>query len=521
MQKFQIVFTSDTHGCLFPSTDSIEAARQHPGLLGLWDPSSRDSNTILIDGGDAIQGSPLTYYAHRYAVTPNPVATAMNLRGTDVVTLGNHDFNYGLDYLKAYLDGLDAVCVCANIRDRAGRLPIQDSVIRTLENGLRVGIAGVCTDYIVHWCGKELLDELIVTDPLEAARRALADLKPLCDVSILVYHGGCEKDLTTEQLLTDSTENQACRIAETLDYDILLTGHQHGQIEGIRYHGSWIVQPGSHAQMYSHLQVEYVEGESRVRSALCTPVSPFPFPVDQQLQDVQRRAEAWLDLPLGRLDRPLRAEPQPEMALHGSLLANLINTVQIEATGADISATCLGNRMIELTPTVTVRSIMTAYEFSNTLTLLEMTGAQLKTYLECSAAFFTLEGGRVRVSDAFIVPKIEFYNYDYFSGIDYTMDLNRDIGKRIIEITRHGRAVLLTETFTVCVTNYRASGTGIYAPLRNCRVLKTFDTEVPELLMEYVERHRSVKVDTHHSLHILPYTAEQRIDNATPVVAAN
>ena len=86
-----VYFTSDTHGYLYPT--NFCDTQPHPmGLFSMRFP--KDGNTLIIDGGDTIQGSPLTYYCHVNGVVP-PVAKALNDRGYDYVTLGNHDFNYG------------------------------------------------------------------------------------------------------------------------------------------------------------------------------------------------------------------------------------------------------------------------------------------------------------------------------------------------------------------------------------------------------------------------------------------
>ena len=121
MPKLTIYFTSDTHGYLYPNNFASKEP-QHMGLLSMRFP--KDENTLVIDGGDTIQGSPMTYFC-RLDNRELPVAKAMNDRGYDYVTLGNHDFNNGYDYLKRHLDGLNAKCLCANVEDKRGELPIQ------------------------------------------------------------------------------------------------------------------------------------------------------------------------------------------------------------------------------------------------------------------------------------------------------------------------------------------------------------------------------------------------------------
>ena len=122
MRKLKILYTSDVHGYLFPtnyaSTDVLPQ-----GLFKLEAAFRPDGNTLIIDGGDMLQGSPFAAYIAREKPRPHPCAQAMNLGGYQYVALGNHDFNMGLEALGAYLQDLNAICLCCNIRDRAESCP--------------------------------------------------------------------------------------------------------------------------------------------------------------------------------------------------------------------------------------------------------------------------------------------------------------------------------------------------------------------------------------------------------------
>ena len=127
------------------------------GLLSMRFP--KDGNTLIIDGGDTIQGSPLTYYCYGHHL-PLPVADALNDRQYDFVTLGNHDFDDGYGALESYLTRLNAQCLCANVTDRTGGLPLLPYAVRTMENGLRVGVIGLVTHWVTLWEKPENLTPL-------------------------------------------------------------------------------------------------------------------------------------------------------------------------------------------------------------------------------------------------------------------------------------------------------------------------------------------------------------------------
>ena len=161
-----IFFTSDTHGYFAP-VDYAAAAAAPTGLANCAANFVRDGNSLIIDGGDVLQGSPFTYWLQQCGSAGGPFVPAklMNLAGYQFVTLGNHDFNYGREILERYLDGLDARCLCANIH---GLPQVERTAVVTLENGLRVGLTGVTTSFIPVWEKPEHLTGVRVTDAVEA-----------------------------------------------------------------------------------------------------------------------------------------------------------------------------------------------------------------------------------------------------------------------------------------------------------------------------------------------------------------
>ena len=244
----QIYYTSDTHGHIFPVNYAANCPEK-TGLLNLADQMEKDGNTLVLDGGDSLQGTPLTqYYLENRGRWPvHPVAAAFNAMGLDYFTLGNHDFNFGYEALRDYLRAMDGVCLCANVEDLGGELPIRPWAVHTLANGLRVGITGVVTDFVNVWEQPQNLERLRITDAFQAALTACSALRDQCDVRVCIYHGGFEEELETGRVLSDSGENIACKIARELDFDLLLTGHQHMAVEGVELSGTYAVQPPANA----------------------------------------------------------------------------------------------------------------------------------------------------------------------------------------------------------------------------------------------------------------------------------
>ena len=496
-----ICFTSDTHGYFSPvnyATGETEAA----GLANCMNRFTRDGNTLIIDGGDTIQGSPLTYYLHTLGMQEHSLpAKLMNLGGYSFVTLGNHDFNYGREVLEQYLDELDAVCLCANV---SGLPQVRKTAVVTLENGLRVGLTGVTTQYINVWEKPENLCGITISEPLPAAAEALRELKAQqVDLTVCIYHGGYENDLRSGVTLSTTGENQACRLCRELDFDILLTGHQHMAVEGLWLNGTYTCQTPDKARSFIRMDITAGEENVRVRSTL-VPAGDKPLPAAAAaLAEVESATGEWLDRPVGHLDVPLLPDTPIRMAAEGSLIANFFNQVQLEASGADISCTALGNEVRGFDRDVTIRDVVATYIYPNTLITLEVDRAVLKTALERCAAYFAVENGELRVSDCFLKPKVEHYNYDFFSGIEVTYDLRRAVGERVVSICYRGHELDRETKLSLCMNNYRATGTGGYEVYTGCPILREQPNEIVEMIIDYIDRHRDITVDKSRYLTVL------------------
>ena len=486
MDCMTIYFTSDTHGYLYP-TNFASPETKPMGLMSMRFP--RDGNTLVIDGGDSIQGSPLTYYC-RAQGEAIPVAEVMNRIGYDYVTLGNHDFNNGYDDLLAFLRELDAQCLCANVRDDLGQFPVMPCAVHTLENGLRVALVGIVTDWVNLWEKPEHLTHLHVSDALAAARETIDALQGQYDVLVGIYHGGIERDLESGRLLSSTTENIACRLCEELSFDLLLTGHQHIALPGGSWHGTWLVQPPAFARQY----VKVTMDENRqFHSELMDATGPAEItPPQAALYD---RLNRWLDTPIGHLTRPLLPDEKLTMALQGNDIADFFNLVQLEASGAELSCTALGNEVKGFNRDVTVRDVVSSYVYTNTLAVLEITGEALRQALEQCARYFAVDtDGAVSISDHFLKPKIAHYNYDFFMGIDYTIDLRLPAGQRVTQMLRNEKPVRPDDRFTLVMNNYRATGAGDFDMYPKCRVVQEIQTDVSELILDYFRTHPLVEL---------------------------
>ena len=463
MKQLTIYFTSDMHGYFSP-LDYATGAHADTGAANCMKKFQNDGNTLIIDGGDTLQGSPFTYYLHKNGLEdPCVPAQIMNCAGYDFFTLGNHDFNYGQENLNRYIRSMDAYCLCANVEGLEG---VRKTAVVTMKNGLRVGLTGVVTHHVNIWERPENLRGLTISEPVPAAAAALEELKQEnVDITVCIYHGGFECDLDTGAALTDSDENQGYRIPDK--------AKQFAKMK-LTVSDSGIAMEGS---------LEEAGGETDPEAAAI-------------LAPLDSAAAQWLDTPVGHLDMPLLPQEHIVMAEQGSGIANFFNQVQLDASGADISCTSLGNEVKGFQRDITVRDVVATYIYPNTLDTLLVDRTVLKAALERSAQYFALRpDGGLEVSQDFLKPKVEHYNYDYFAGIHVTMDIRRPVGQRVISIVYHGQELSDTQKLTLCMNNYRSSGTGGYECFRGCKKVRQQQTEISELIMDYVLERGSIAVD--------------------------
>lgn len=496
MKELKIYFTSDLHGYVYP-TDYVERNEKNIGLLNIINHFNKDGNTLIIDAGDTIQGSPFTNYLSNSEFDIHPIATIMNAGGYDFITLGNHDFNYGREYLKKYLDSLNANCLCTNVIDKTNELPILPYKIKTMENGLKVGVIGFTTDFINRWERPENIENIDIIDTFDSIKKHYDTVKEQCDVIIGVYHGGFEYDLESHKQLSTTTENIAYKICKEFDFDILLTGHQHLPICNMNLHGTHIAQTPHNGSKFLELKLTIDNnGLMNINSSLENIELNPNEEMYNKFLSLENKVQQWLDTPVGVLDTELQPTTHLDMALNGSNLANFINQIQLESSNADIACTSFANVIKGFGKNVTVRDILSTYPYPNTLVVLEVNREILKLALERSASYFENNNGNVIVSERFLKPKVEHYNYDYFTNINYTFDLNKEVGDRVISIKYKGKELSDDQTLTLVMNNYRASGAGGYEFYENCKVVKEILIEMPEIIINYFKNNPKVVVDT-------------------------
>jgi len=503
--------TSDLHGFMLPRSYSTRNEVGH-GLARIASIVQEirhvHPNTLLIDNGDCLQGTPLTYYHAKVNSEPaNPVIACLNELRYDAAVLGNHEFNYGLPYLRAAMEESNFPWLSANTVDASTGKPMfgKPYIVRELSNGIRIGVLGLTTAYIPHWEQPQHIAGIRFDDPVETARKWIPIMKcdERIDVVIVSYHGGFERDLEnglpTEPL---TGENVGYAICEQVDgVDVLLTGHQHRAIADCKVNGVCVVQPANEGRFLGKVTLQVEKGVNgwNVTNSRSELIDAVDYQADERIEqivrDVEELAQEWLDQPIGVVEGDMTISSHSDVRLREHPLIEFINRVQMDVSGVSISNTALfDNFSPGFGEQITMREIVANYVYPNTLKVIRISGRDIRDALEKSAEYFELDAqGELIVSQSFLTPKPQHYNYDMWEGIDYVLDISQPIGQRVTKLERHGQPLGEDEWFDVVMNNYRAGGGGNYTMFQGKHVVKDINTDMVELLADYIQKQERIE----------------------------
>ncbi|WP_205207684.1 bifunctional UDP-sugar hydrolase/5'-nucleotidase [Bacillus sp. P14.5] len=511
-----ILETSDVHGNIFPvnyGTNEIQPLGLAKAAAIIKRFKSENEHVLTIDNGDIIQGTPLTYHYVKFmGDEPNPMVEVLNHLQYDAAVIGNHEFNYGLQVIKGAADQSSFPWLSANILDNSSGLPYFGTpyIIKEFNNGLRAAVLGVTTHYIPNWENPEHIHGLVFDDAFEAAKFWVDHIrkKEEPDILIVSYHGGFENDPQSGKPTEPHTsENQGYRMCtEIQGIDVLLTGHQHRQLTGT-VNGVLILQPGFNGEYVGKADIVLEKSTGRW-NIIDKKSELLPVGVEEEDEEVlqlvnkyETYTQEWLDQPIGFIEGDMTISDPVQARMEEHPLVEFINEVQMDALGVKISNTALFNNSAKGLPnTVTMRDIVSNYVYPNTLTAIEISGKDMKEALERSASYFLVdESGEVIINPAFSVPKPQHYNYDMWEGIQYTVNISKEIGSRIENLEYNGNPVDMEGKYEVVMNNYRAGGGGEYPMFKNRPITKSSQIDMTEMLANYFLKHKTVKAAVNHN----------------------
>ncbi|MFC8681562.1 5'-nucleotidase C-terminal domain-containing protein [Microbacterium ureisolvens] len=474
--------------------------------------------TLLFDAGDTIQGSPLGFY---YAtVDPvdesgamHPIAAQFNAIGYDAVALGNHEFNYGLDFLDNWISQLDAPALAANAVHAGTTEPAyRPYIVKKMHvpgyKPIRVGVLGLTNPGVVIWDKANVSGRLDVLDVVESAARWVPVMRSEgVDVVVVSVHAG---DSGLSSYGSDiPVENASAMLAEQVPgIDAILFGHAHNDVPQ-RFvtnvaTGEQVImsEPGRWGQRVSvfDLTLTMERGRWQVAGAESYTVNTNTVQEDPALvQVVQAQHDAvvaYVNTPVATSTEELSAA---ESCWKDTAILDYIHHVQIDTVSQAIAGTPEASLpIISLAAPfnraatfpageVTIKDVAGLYIYDNTLLGSVLTGAQIKDYLEYSAKYFltVAPGAPVAPATWTNAAGTPDYNFDQFSGVTYDIDISQATGSRIANLAFEGVPVAADQRFVVAVNNYRQSGGGGFPHIAGAPVVYNAQVAIREAIVAF------------------------------------
>ena len=471
-----ILGTSDMHGNIWGFSYEDNSETTNNGMARLYtyiqQVRAEDPNTILIDAGDDIQGTIMTDDLYnKTPEEPHPVITTMNYMGYDAMTLGNHEFNWGIPTMQTILSQAEFPVLAANVTDAAGE-PVTGAGWTIVErDGIRVAIIGVVTPDVPIWDGgKEGIDDAVYEAANVAVGQAIDEIGDQADVIVVSAHMGMYAEFDEE----GGSDSAQKILDDNPEIDVLQVAHNHVTVsekQGNTVIGG--VRNGGREIARFDLTLD---ADNNVVDSAVTIVDMEGVEPSQEIRDIPLVAEAHqktIDYIAGGTDEsgeplpPLgstTAKFQPENEIRGipagrvmdTAVMDLINKIQLENSGADVSAAALFKDTSDLPEgDINYGNIFDIYKFDNTLYRVPVTGAELKAYMEWSAECYNQwKEGDINIS---FDPEYPDYLYDMFAGVEYEIDLSKPKGERIQNVMFQGEPLQDDQVLTLAVNNYRYS----------------------------------------------------------------
>lgn len=464
-----------------------------------------------------LQGTALTYFHAKINNNMrSPMIEVMNLMGFDAAVIGNHEFNYGRAYLENAIKTSNFPWLCANITNKTTGESFTNKpyIVKTFDNGLKVGILGLTTKYIPNWENPETIKDLNFEDVVESANKWLEIMKnkEATDINVVAYHGGFERDFETgEPTETLTGENQGYELCTKVrNMDVLLTGHQHRVIENLSVNGVLVVQPGYNGKCIGKVSIDLVKscGKWSIHNKRSSIIDANACDVDKRIlnsiSNIETKIQAWLDIPMGRIEGDMLIKDPFMARLKDNAFTEFINNIQMEAANVDISnAAIFDNQCKGFNHNVTMRDIIANYKYPNTLKVINLKGYDIKKALEKTAEYFCIVNNKIEVSMAGIYPKLKHYNYDMWEGIDYIIDISKPVNSRITKINYKNYPLNMEGDYAVVMNNYRAGGGGNYLMFKGKTVLKDIPIDMAELIANYFLERKTIKATVNENWKVI------------------
>jgi cyclo-nucleotide phosphodiesterase, putative len=547
----RILATTDLHTNLVNYDYYQDKPAENVGLAKtavlIEEAKKENSNTLLVDNGDTIQGTPLGTY--KAIVNPvkegeqHPMYAALQKLGFEAGTLGNHEFNYGLDYLKRVIDTAGMPIVNANVVDPKTGAYVYDPykiINKTFvdKNGrkttVKIGVTGIVPPQILSWDKANLEGKIQVNDSVEAIQKIIPEMRKAgADITLVLSHSGIGDDKYEK-----GEENEGYQIASLPGVDAVVTGHSHAEfpsgngtgfyekyagVDGVngKINGTPVTMAGKYGDHLGiiDLNLVYKNGKWTVANSKGSirKIHTKSKDADERIKEIAKTAHEgtiqYVRQQVGTTTAPITSyfalvKDDPSV--------QIVNNAQIWYAKKELAGTPEGNLPILSAAApfkagtrgdataytdipagpIAIKNVADLYLYDNVTAILKVTGAQLKEWLEMSAGQFNTIDPTKKEAQQLINPSYRTYNFDVIDGVTYEYDVTQPNkydreGKlihpdasRVRNLKYQGKDVAPDQEFIVVTNNYRANGK--FPGVRDASLNRLLGLENRQVIINYI-----------------------------------
>ena len=469
--NIKLLGTSDVHGRIVPWSYGADVEDKSGSYAQIAtyvkDVRKNNKNVVLVEVGDAIQDNQIDVFAKdKKYYKDHPIPKVLNEMNYDIFVLGNHEFNFGMKALDEILKDIKAKKLTANFYHKKNDKRYIDATTIIEKDGVKLGIIGLSTPMSAKFeedTGN--LKDMKFTSPTEEARTQVEKLKAKgVDAIIAVTHMGIDN----ENNIPDTGMRDVINAVDGID--VVIAGHMHKDVPSETIKNTLITEPHRYGTVVSEVdltfdindkkEVKLVKKESKT-----VPVKELE--ADKKIAEIYKPYHEKLrelnNVVIGQTEN----EMVPQETKHGvsaafskdTGLSSFINDVEQHYSGADVVTFSFDHQKARMDKgDIKKKDIIFNYRYAGgDVTVYEMTGKQLKEYMEWSANYFdTIQPGDTEYRYNAERKKSKYVTYDIFGGVNYKIDLRNPKGSKIVDLTlADGKPVTDDMKLKVGMNSYR------------------------------------------------------------------
>ena len=469
--NIKLLGTSDVHGRIVPWSYGADVEDKSGSYAQIAtyvkDVRKNNKNVVLVEVGDAIQDNQIEVFAKdKKYYKDHPIPKVLNEMKYDIFVLGNHEFNFGMKALDEILKDIKAKKLTANFYHKKNDKRYIDATTIIEKDGVKLGIIGLSTPMSAKFeedTGN--LKDMKFTSPTEEARTQVEKLKAKgVDAIIAVTHMGIEN----ENNIPDTGMRDVINAVDGID--VVIAGHMHKDVPSETIKNTLITEPHRYGTVVSEVdltfdindkkEVKLVKKESKT-----VPVKALE--ADKKIEEIYKPYHEKLRELNNVVIGQTANEMVPQETKHGvsaafskdTGLSSFINDVEQYYSGADVVTFSFDHQKARMDKgDIKKKDIIFNYRYAGgDVTVYEMTGKQLKEYMEWSANYFdTIQPGDTEYRYNAERKKSKYVTYDIFGGVNYKIDLRNPQGSKIVDLTlADGRPVTDDMKLKVGMNSYR------------------------------------------------------------------